>query len=63
VHVNAFHAARMVAVEAAARSLLAEAQEDTPFDTPDGVSIIFSPEHGLEVNYTRDGVAVGGEGL
>ena len=62
-HVDAFHAARLVALEAALRSLLAEAQDGTPFDAPDSLRVTFAAEGALDIEYLRAGRAVSGEGM
>jgi len=61
--VDAYHAARLVAVEAALRSLLAEAQTSDAHDAPDAVEAAFTADGGLDVTYTRHGVPVSGEGM
>jgi hypothetical protein len=55
--------ARLVALEAACRSLLADAIEGTPFDVPDALRVSFSPDGGLDVEYMREGISVAGEGV
>lgn len=62
---QAYHAARMVAVDMALRSLLAEAQVGTPFDEPDAICVTLStgPDGALEVTYSRNGRPVSGEGM
>lgn len=55
------HAARLVALDGAARSLLGEAcSGEHPHDAPDGLRVTLTPE-GLEIEFLRGDLPVAGE--
>lgn len=57
------HVVRLAQMEAAAHALLREACADHgPNDTPDGVTIRLEAD-GIDIEYTRGGTPVAGEGI
>lgn len=61
--VSPLHAARLAMLEGALLALLREAAEDEdPNDMPDGISASFDGTS-VEIEYTRGGIPVAGEGL
>ncbi len=57
------HLARLAALEGALLSLLREASTDhEPNDIPDGITVRMDRD-GIDIEYTRGGLPVGGEGL
>jgi hypothetical protein len=61
--IDPMHAARVALLEGAACALLREAARDyEPNDEPDGIVVRLTAE-GLDVEYTRGGMPVGGEGF
>lgn len=60
---QALHAARLAQLEGALCALLREAAADQhPNQQPDGVSVRMDVD-GVEIEYTRGGLPVAGEGL
>lgn len=61
--IDPMHAARLAQLEGALLGLLREAgQGEDPNDMPDGISVTLDAS-GLDVEYRRGPVPVGGEGL
>ncbi len=61
--VDPLHAARLALLEGALLALLREASGDhEPNDIPDGLTVRLDGD-GLDIEYTRGGLPVGGEGL
>lgn len=57
------HAARLALLEGALLALLrAAADDEEPNDVPDGISVSYDGGH-IEIEYTRGGLPVAGEGL
>lgn len=63
MYADPMHAARLAQLEGALCALLREAAGDhEPNDTPDGVIARLNRE-GLDLEYTRGGIVVAGEGV
>lgn len=63
MHIDPMHAARLAQMEGAVCALLREASADHDVnDIPDGI-VIRLDRDGLDIEYTRGGIPVGGEGL
>jgi len=63
LRIDPMHAARLANVEGALCALLREAASDHEAnDAPDAVSVRLDQD-GIEIEYTRGGIPVGGEGL
>lgn len=61
--IEPMHAARLAQLEGAMLALLREASaEHEANDTPDGLTVRLDAD-GLDLEYTRGGMAVAGEGL
>ncbi|HWI05603.1 MAG TPA: hypothetical protein VNT52_17485 [Acidimicrobiales bacterium] len=61
--VDPMHAARLAQLEGAVCSLLREAANDHDAnDAPDGL-IVRLDQDGIDIEYTRGGMPVGGEGI
>lgn len=60
---NAMHAARLALLEAGLISLLREAADgQTPNDVPDSITATLDAD-GIDIEYRRGLIAVGGEGI
>lgn len=63
MQIDPMHAARLANLEGAMCALLREAASDHDVNSvPDGIAVTLDAD-GLDIEYTRGGLPVGGEGL
>jgi hypothetical protein len=63
MHADPMHCARLAQLEGALCALLRDAASDhEPNDMPDGISVRLDND-GIDIEYTRGGLPVAGEGL
>lgn len=63
MQIDPMHAARLAQLEGALCALLREAASGhEPNTSPDGIAVTLDTD-GLDIEYTRGGLPVGGEGL